>query len=204
MTGSADQTGRGAPPRRQDGTIAGANRHQSNATGRHVVLVGLPGVGKTTVGAGAAERLGLPFLDFDSEIERREGARVARIFKVRGERYFRALERALTAELAGAEPMVLAPGGGWVKDPVNLALLRPPSRIIMLAASPETAMARMGADHATRPLLDRPDPIAVIRELAESRRTAYESADAVVDTEVLDLQGVIARVVELALQNHRE
>jgi shikimate kinase len=209
MSGSADNRnsagdGRGAPPRVHRTPGAPADRHPSNATGRHVVLVGLPGVGKTTVGRAVAERLGMPFLDFDAEIEKREGARVARIFKVRGERYFRALERELTAALAGVEPMVLAPGGGWVKDPVNLALLRPPSSIILLAASPETAMARMGRDVASRPLLDHPDPLATVRGLAESRRAAYESADAVVDTEVLDLQGVIDRVVELALHNHRE
>ena len=200
MSGSAEEgkDGRGAPPRQQHATGAPGGDHRSSATGRHIVLVGLPGVGKTTVGRGVAERLGRPFVDFDSEIERREGATVRRIFKVRGERYFRALERALTAELAGVEPMVLAPGGGWVKDPVNMALLRPPSRIILLTAKPETALARMGAESAARPLMDHPDPLATIRELGEARRQAYESADAVVDTEVLDLQDVIARVIELA------
>ena len=164
----------------------------------HLILVGLPGAGKSTVGSALARELGRTFLDFDTEIARREGMTIAEIFATRGEPTFRQLEHGLTEELKDTGGMVLAPGGGWVKDPVNMALLRPPSRIIMLAASPETALARMGADRESRPLMDRPDPLATIRELAESRRQAYESADAVVDTEVLDLQGVIARVVELA------
>src|SRR5215207_8822569 len=72
----------------------------------HLILVGLPGVGKSTVGAAVAERLGRPFLDFDAEIERREGKSVADIFAERGEAAFRDLERALTEEARTAPGMV--------------------------------------------------------------------------------------------------
>ena len=78
----------------------------------HIILVGLPGAGKSTVGALLGAKLGRTFLDFDAEIERREGMTIAQIFGERGEGSFRELERKLTAELKDLGNMVLAPGGG--------------------------------------------------------------------------------------------
>ena len=162
------------------------------------MLVGLPGAGKTTVGRGLAERLGRPFLDFDEELERREGRTVAAIFAERGEGYFRALERALTEELAGAPPMVLAPGGGWITNAGVVALLRPPASIMYLAASPATALRRLGPARDARPLLQGPDPLASLRGLLVRREAAYRAADHVIDTDLLDPQGVIEKLVVLA------
>lgn len=166
--------------------------------GAHVVLVGLPGSGKTTVGRGVARALSCPFLDFDEEIERREGRPVSQIFAERGEGYFRSLERALTEEirLAG-RGMILAPGGGWVTIPGVLELVRPPGAVIYLAARPETALRRMGTLRERRPLLTTPDPLATLTRLHETRGSLYAAAaDHVIDTEVLDLQDVIDQVVE--------
>ena len=164
----------------------------------HIVLVGLPGVGKTTVGRGVAARLGRPFLDFDEELERREGRTVTAIFAERGEAYFRALERSLTEELATAPPMVLAPGGGWITNPGVVALLRPPSSIMYLAASPATALRRLGRARDDRPLLQGPDPLAALGGLLARREAEYRAADHVIDTDLLDAQGVIEKVVVLA------
>jgi shikimate kinase len=164
----------------------------------HLILVGLPGSGKTSVGRAVAARLGRQFLDFDEEIERREGQSVARIFAERGEAYFREIERALTEEmrLAGAG-MVLAPGGGWITIPGVVGLLRPPGTVIYLAARPETALERMGPLQSRRPLLADPDPLAALKRLLERRERLYlAAADAVIDTESLDLQGVIRQVVD--------
>jgi shikimate kinase len=165
---------------------------------RHLILVGLPGSGKTTVGRAVAARLGRGFLDFDEEIERREGQPVARIFAERGEDYFREVERALTEEmrLVGAG-MVLAPGGGWITIPGVVGLLRPPGKVIYLVARPETALARMGPLRTTRPLLAEPDPLAVLRRLLDRRESLYRAAaDVVIDTGSLDLQGVTRQVVD--------
>jgi shikimate kinase len=164
----------------------------------HLILVGLPGVGKTAVGRAVAERLGRPFLDFDAEIERREGKSVSEIFTERGEAAFRALERALTEELRSMPGMVLAPGGGWVATEGNVALLRPPGRIIFLDATPETVLRRLGEGRHRRPLLVGTEPLPALRRLLADRGPAYRSADHVVDTEVVDFQELIHVVAELA------
>ena len=164
----------------------------------HLVLVGLPGVGKTTIGRGAAKTLGRRFLDFDAEIERREGMPVREIFRERGEEHFRALEASLTIELSGTGGMVLSPGGGWITQTASVELLRRAGRIIYLRAAPETVARRLRRVE-TRPLLAGRDPLVGLRELYEKRRAAYETADAVLDTERLSRQQLIAKVVELGL-----
>jgi shikimate kinase len=163
------------------------------------VLVGLPGSGKSTVGRAVAERLSRTFLDFDQEIERRQGKTIAEIFGEKGEGHFRELERALTEELRLAGNMVLAPGGGWVTNPEVIALLRPPAKLVYLRVRPETALKRLGSERSTRPLLMRPDPLGELRRLLDARKKAYESADHVIEAELLDVEEVIKRVSSLAL-----
>jgi len=94
--------------------------------------------------------------------------------------------------------MVIAPGGGWVGDPQNIASVRPPSQLIYLRVRPETALKRLGPLRAMRPLLTRPDPLGELKRLLEAREPAYQSADHVVDTELFALQRVIEMVTELA------
>jgi shikimate kinase len=163
----------------------------------HLILVGLPGVGKTTIGRAAARRLGRSFLDFDQEIERRAGMEVREIFRTEGEEHFRALEFALTDELTSSGGLVLSPGGGWITQQRSVELLRSAGRIIYLRASPE-AVARRLRRVETRPLLAGRDPVVALRELYEKRRALYETADVVLDTESLVKQQLIAKIVELA------
>ena len=163
----------------------------------HLILVGLPGVGKTTIGKAAAKQLGRQFLDFDKEIERRAGMDVREIFRLRGEEHFRAMEFALTEELSTTGGMVLSPGGGWITQEKSVELLRSAGRIIYLRASPE-AVARRLRRVETRPLLAGRDPVVALTELYQKRRALYETADAVLDTERLARQQLIAKVVELA------
>lgn len=165
----------------------------------HVILVGLPGAGKSSVGQRVASRLARPFLDFDEEIERRTGTTIAEIFRSRGEPYFRGLELGLTQELAKSEGAILAPGGGWITVPGALALLRPPARMIYLRVAPEVAILRMGAGRQTRPLLEAAEPVEVLRRLAKQREPAYRQADFAIDTDLVDVESLalqIARFVD--------
>jgi shikimate kinase len=164
----------------------------------HLVLVGLPGAGKSTIGRAAARMLGRPFLDFDLEIERRTGRTVARFFAEHGEPAFREAEVALTRELAAAPPMVLSPGGGWVTNAGVIALLRPPGRLIHLRISPSEALRRLSRSRVVRPLLAQADPAARIHALWEARKGLYGQADAEIDVELVDSQQVVESVVALA------
>ena len=164
----------------------------------HLALVGLPGSGKTTTGRRVAKILKRPFLDFDEEIERREGKPVGAIFAAHGEAYFRELEVKLSAELAKGPPMVLAPGGGWITRLSSVAGLRARTRIIWLRVSATAAVARMGRNVTLRPLLAGPDPLLELGRLESERAAAYGTSDASVNTEILTLQEVTDEIARLA------
>ena len=184
-----------------DGPRDAGGRPDDGLAGRasaHLILVGPPGAGKTTTGRRVARQLGVPFLDLDAEIERAEGMAVAAIFATHGEPYFRALEREATLALRERPPMIVAPGGGWIIDPANAALLRPPGRILYLRASPTTAVRRMGMGVHRRPLLAGPDPVAALAALLRRREAAYATADLIVETDRRSQQQIAAAVREAA------
>jgi shikimate kinase len=156
----------------------------------HIVLVGLPGSGKSTVGPLLANLLGAEFMDLDREIEMRERMNIPEIFAARGEPAFREMERALTRELASRPAMVLAPGGGWMVDQANVDLLRPPARLIHLQVRPETALRRLGPDVAKRPLLAGPAADSQMEALSAVRLPLYSRADEAINTEILTPQQV--------------
>ena len=161
----------------------------------HHVLVGLPGAGKSTVGAMVAEKLGRTFLDFDVEIERREGMPIGQIFGEKGEAAFRQIERKLTEELKEFGNMIVAPGGGWAADQEVVALIRPPAKLIYLRVRPETALKRLSSAPGTRPLLNHPDPLGELNKLLEARRMAYQSADIEIGAELLTPEQVTAQII---------
>src|SRR3954463_8377956 len=102
----------------------------------HLILIGLPGSGKTTVGQAVAQKTGRTFLDIDLEIERREGKSISQIFGEKGEAYFRKREREVTEELTLVGNMIVAPGGGWAADRAVVNILRPPSILVYLKVTP--------------------------------------------------------------------
>ena len=162
----------------------------AQGTEPHLILVGLPGAGKSTVAPVLADRLGRSALDFDAEIERREGMPVAEIFARRGEGHLRGLEHALTLELRDRPAMVLAPGGGWLARADTVALLRPPALLVYLRTSPEVALRRMGAAVRDRPLLAGRDPGGALQRLLSVRGARYETSDFRLDVDLLEPQQV--------------
>jgi shikimate kinase len=166
---------------------------------KHLILVGLPGSGKSTVGRAVANRLGRKFLDFDVEIERREQLSVSEIFAAKGEPYFRELERAITAELRDVAGMVLAPGGGWIANPGCLEAIRGRATLVYLEVAPERAVARMGRGLTQRPLLSRPNPVEEATKLLDARKDLYLQSDHTVSTDLLARSEVVLRIVALAM-----
>lgn len=165
----------------------------------HIVLVGIPGAGKSTVGRELAARLQWPFVDLDAEIETREGMSVREVFATHGEARFRELEREMTERLARAEtPTVVAPGGGWITIPGLVALLRPPSRLIWLQLSPVSALQRLGAGVEERPLLAGPDPLAELTAILTAREAFYLQADHTVSVEKMTPSAIVEHIVALA------
>jgi shikimate kinase len=145
---------------------------------RRIVLVGLPGAGKSSAGRLLAERLGWRFADLDAEIERRAQRSVAEIFRVEGEARFRAWEAECTEALAGAERLVLAPGGGWVTDPGNWQRLGTDGTLsVWLQVPVEAVLERLAGERAIRPLLHVPDPAAAVSRLLRERQALYARAD---------------------------
>ena len=164
----------------------------------HLILIGLPGAGKSSLGRKVARQMGVPFADLDAELEAAEGRTIAEIFAREGEPYFREREHALTVALRERPSMVIAPGGGWATDPRNPALLRPPGRIVYLRVSARTAVRRMGLGVGRRPLLAGPDPVAALEALLERRAPVYATADVVVETERRTQQQIVAAVCDVA------
>jgi len=164
---------------------------------RHLVLVGLMGAGKTTVGAACATRLARPFVDTDDIVEANTGMSVSDVFAHEGEAGFRALERRAVADAcATPTPAVIACGGGAVLDGDNRRRLHRDGFVVWLQAAPSTLMARV-KDGSKRPLLQGRGT-ATLERLAVVRAAAYEAAaDAVVDTDGRTVPEVVDAVLEV-------
>jgi shikimate kinase len=166
-----------------------------------ISLVGLPGSGKSTVGRQLARRLDLPFIDSDTEIERRIGCSIREYFEREGEDNFRDAEAATIAEITRSHPGVLSTGGGTVLRQVNRDKLRASGQVIYLRANPEDVFRRLRHDR-NRPLLQVGDPLQRLRDLFAVRDPLYrETAHFVVDTgrpSVATLVNMIVMQLELA------
>ncbi len=148
---------------------------------RSIALVGLMGVGKTTVGRRLAAALRLPFLDADHEIETAAGLTVSEIFERYGEPAFRDGERKVIARLLDGQRCVLATGGGAFMDPATRAKMKATALTVWLRADLDLLMARV-SKKATRPLLKADDPRAVMERLMAARYPVYAEADLTVDS----------------------
>ncbi len=148
---------------------------------RSIVLVGLMGAGKTTIGRRLASRLGLPFRDADIEIESAAGMPIADIFSIYGEPAFRDGERRVIARLLGEGRMVLATGGGAFMDPETRARIAEAAVSVWLKVDHETLMRRVRR-RSHRPLLRTADPDETMRRLMAERYPVYGQADLAVSS----------------------
>lgn len=162
---------------------------------RPIVLVGLMGVGKTTVGRRLARLLGRGFVDVDEEIERAAARTVGEIFAEHGEAYFRAGERRVIARLMAERHGVIATGGGAFVDPETRALILDRGLAIWLDCEVST-LVRRTARRNTRPLLQTGDPQMILTELRQSRAPAYAEAPIHVMTDDVPHTATLARIIE--------
>jgi len=141
-----------------------------------IVMIGLMGAGKTTVGRRLAHKLGLPFVDADHEIERAAGMSVADIFAQHGEAHFRDGEQRVIARLLENGPQVLATGGGAYMDEITRDNINAKGVSIWLKCSHKLLMSRV-RKRSHRPLLKTADPDAVMQDLIDKRYPVYGLAD---------------------------
>ncbi len=177
---------------------APADRARTSEHPPHLVLVGLMGAGKTTVGRRCSELLDRALIDTDELVEIAAGASVAEIFAVDGEGAFRTRERAAVGDaVASPTPVVIACGGGVVLDAVNRNALRERGVVVWLDGPSDVLAARIGADTG-RPLLGSRDRTATLERLAQDRADAYAAcAHARLDTTALDTEETAKAVLAI-------
>jgi shikimate kinase len=167
-------------------------------TSMNIILMGFRCTGKSTVGRSLAETLGIPFTDTDEMIEQRTGRLISRIVAEKGWPAFRAEEKAVIRELAGADRGVIALGGGVVCDAENVEVLKVNGVFVWLSTQPEAIVGRMAKDAAhgaERPSLTGAPSVDEIRAVMAEREPLYRRlADIVVDTTEIEADRVVEAV----------
>ena len=161
---------------------------------RAIVMVGLMGCGKSSVGRRVATRLQLPFVDADDEIEKRAGQTIADIFSEHGEAFFRDREKLVIASILEQGPLVLATGGGAFVAPETRALIKSASVSVWLKAELPVLMRRV-LRRDNRPLLKTKDPEAVMRNLMAERYSIYAEADVTVESREVPHDVIVSDVL---------
>lgn len=164
---------------------------------RHLILVGLPGSGKSTVGRLVAEALRAPLIDIDGLLVREMGMSVTQIFGMLGELRFREMERDAVNAAQGGPPGVIVPGGGWAAQPGQLEAAMSATLVFYLKCLPATASKR-SAQSEDRPVLAGVDPVQRMRVLLEEREPFYRKAHHEVDAERSRPEAIAAEIVGLA------
>ena len=166
-----------------------------NTGNRAIVLVGLMGAGKTSIGRRLAERMGLAFVDADTEIEKAAGKSIPDIFAEHGEAHFRDGERRVILRLLEGGPQILATGGGAFMNAETRAAIKAHALSVWLKADLDVLLKRV-AKRGGRPLLENKDPAEVLQNLINLRYPVYAEADITVES--LDVQH--AQMVSAVLQ----
>jgi shikimate kinase len=162
---------------------------------RSIVLVGMMGVGKSSVGRRLAARLSIPFVDADSEIEKAAGMTIPEIFARHGEAYFRSGEARVLARLLENGPQVLATGGGAFMNEDTRALIKLKGVSVWLHADFDVLMRRTSKRRSDRPLLQTEDPDETLRRLLTEREPTYALADLTVQSREVPHEAIVADVM---------
>jgi XRE family aerobic/anaerobic benzoate catabolism transcriptional regulator len=165
------------------------------AAGPTVALLGVRGAGKSTVGPRLAEKLGVPFVELDAQIEEAAGLTLSEIFELHGEAYYRRLERETLARLLSASSgAVIATGGSLVNDRETFRLLKRGAKTVWLRARPEDHWNRVIQQGDQRPMADNPQAMQELRALLAAREKQYGEADLTVETSRAPVAEVVAEI----------
>jgi shikimate kinase len=163
---------------------------------RSIVLVGMMGVGKSSIGRRLGARLGVPFVDADAEIEKAAGMSIADIFARHGEESFRSGEARVIARLLDGGPQVLATGGGAVMNADTRVAIKGKGVSIWLNADFDVLMKRISKRKNDRPMLQTADPAATLRQLLVEREPFYAQADLTVQSREVPHEAIVTEIVD--------
>ncbi len=162
---------------------------------RSIVLVGMMGAGKSSVGRRLATRLGIAFVDADTEIEKAAGMSIADIFARHGEADFRSGEARVIARLLDGGPQVLATGGGAVMNADTRTAIKAKGVSIWLSAEFDVLMRRINKRKNDRPMLQTADPAATLRELLVAREPVYAKAELTVQSREVPHDAIVSEIM---------
>jgi len=163
---------------------------------RSIVLIGMMGAGKSSVGRRLAARLSVSFVDADAEIEKAAGMSIADIFARHGEADFRSGEARVITRLLDGGPQVLATGGGAFMNPATRSVIQAKGISIWLSANVEVLMRRISKRKHERPLLQTADPAETLRRLLAEREPIYAQADLTVQSRDLPHDAIVADIMK--------
>jgi shikimate kinase len=162
---------------------------------RSIVLVGMMGVGKSSIGRRLAARLEIPFVDADTEIEKAAGMSITDIFARHGEADFRSGEARVIARLLDAGPQVLATGGGAFMNAATREAIKTKGISIWLSAEFDVLMRRVAKRKSERPMLQTDDPAETLRQLLKQREPVYALADLTVQSREGPHEAIVGEIV---------
>ncbi|MFW6134999.1 MAG: shikimate kinase [Elusimicrobiota bacterium] len=168
----------------------------------NIVLTGMMGTGKSTVGKKLASVLGMEYIDVDEMIEKDTGKSINKIFENDGEEKFREIEKKAVKVVSLLNNHVVSTGGGVVKDSENMEELEKNSVVICLRARPEIIYERT-KKHSNRPLLKVKDPEKAIKELMSKREKFYKRCDLMVDTSEKKVDEIVKKIIDF-IKAHRK
>jgi len=161
---------------------------------KNIVLVGLMGAGKTSVGKILSEILKKDLLDIDALIEEQEKCTIDEIFDKYGEQYFRNLEKNVISNISNSSNKIISTGGGSLQSDDNFLSLKQNGYLVYLKASPEILYNRIKNDN-TRPLLKADNPINILKDLLIKREQNYLKADLIIDTEKYSVSDITEKII---------